>query len=96
MHWLSHFLGLDNLSGPYYGFWSGFGSDLSELAIAGGLYGVLRKYNCHVRRCWRSGRHPVEGTTFTVCRHHHPEGKPTAADIRARWHLYCGSRPGKG
>ena len=96
MHWLSHFLGLDNLSGPYYGFWSGFGSDLSELAIAGGLIGVLRKHNCHVRWCWRVGRHPVEGTPFVVCRRHHPDGPVTAKDIRERHHLYLGSRPGKG
>ena len=97
-HWLAYMTGSENSSGapPNYNFWSGFGSDLSELALAGGLLGMVRKYNCHAKWCWRIGRHPVEGTAFVVCRRHHPEGKPTAADIRARWHLYVGGRPGKG
>ena len=97
-HWLAYVTGSENTSGapPNYNFWSGFGSDLSEIAIAGALFGVVRKYNCHVKRCWRIGRHPVDGTTFVVCRRHHPEDKPTAAEIRARWHIYVGSRPGKG
>ena len=96
MYWLSHFLGLDNLSGPYYGFWSGVGSDLAEVTLVGAMLTLVRKYNCHVKWCWRVGRHPVEGTTYTVCRRHHPEGKPTAADIQAKWHLYIGHKPGKG
>lgn len=69
MHWLSHVLGLDNLSGPWYGFWSGIGGDLSIMATPVVL---LRKHNCHTPRCWRIGRHPIEGTPYVVCRKHHP------------------------
>lgn len=96
MHWLAHFLGTDNLSGAYYGFWSGFGSDLGEFAIAGALLGVLRRYNCEVHGCWRLGRHAVEGTGHRVCRRHNPEGRVTAEHVRERYHLYLGGKPGKG
>lgn len=81
MSWLVHVLGLDNLSGPWYGFWSGAGSDLGELAIVGGLIGLLRKHNCHVHGCPRIGRHKIAGTDWVVCRRHHPDDAPSAADV---------------
>ena len=46
-HWLAVHTGTVNEAGPYYGFWSGFGSDLGELALIGAVYGMLRKHNCH-------------------------------------------------
>lgn len=68
-HWFLHVTGADNVSGTWYGFWSGFGGCL-------GLFGAalvyLRHRNCHARWCWRLGRHPVDGTNWVVCRHHHP------------------------
>jgi len=77
MHWLYHFLGLDNLSGSYYGFWSGVGSDLTELAIVGGLISMVRKNNCHHRWCPYIGHHeysdPATGLTYKLCRLHHPD-----------------------
>jgi hypothetical protein len=60
--WL-HVLGLDNLSGRWYGFWSGIGSDLGEFAIVGALYHHL---NCHEEGCWRIARHGLGGR----CRRH--------------------------
>ena len=86
--WLYWHLGI-NGSGPYYGFWSGFGSDLAEFAIVGGiatgLYTFLRKHNCHTTGCWRVGlRHTAAGDI--VCHRHHPEGRLTHADIIARHH----------
>lgn len=87
MHWLSHALGLDNLSGPYYGFWSGSGSDITELALLGGLVNLARRHNCHQRRCMRVGHHPWKepqtGLTHMLCRKHHPDhpGK-RARDLR--------------
>jgi len=80
MHWLSHFLGLDNLSGPFYGWWSGAGSDLGEVAIVGALLATVRRHNCQVRRCWRIGRHITNGG-HVVCAKHHPDGAPTAEDV---------------
>lgn len=74
MHWLSHFFGLDDLSGSYYGFWSGVGSDIAELTLAGALIEQVRRRNCHVRHCWRPGHFDVstDGTSYKVCRRHHP------------------------
>jgi hypothetical protein len=101
MNWwltVAHFFGTRNNDGNSSGylFWSGVGSDLSELAMIGFLYAFLRKHNCHSRGCWRIGRHPVEGTGFVVCRKHHPDGRPDAEEIRRRYHLYLGARPGQG
>lgn len=97
-HSVAHFFGFDpgQGNGSFYLFWSGAGSDIAELSILGWIYITLRRYNCHAAGCWRIGRHPVEGTTYTVCRKHHPEGKPAADLIRHRYHLYLGDRPGRG
>jgi hypothetical protein len=72
LHWLAIHLGTENEPGVYYGFWSGFGSDVSEFAIILAAIGLFRKHNCHVRGCWRIARHPIEGTPYVVCRKHHP------------------------
>jgi len=34
-HWFQVHTGIVNEPGPYYGFWSGFGSDLEEFGILG-------------------------------------------------------------
>lgn len=78
------FFGIRNESGTGYAFWSGVGSDIGELAIVGALWSLVRQKNCHTHGCWRIGKHPVEGTPFTVCKHHHPgipDGDITAAHI---------------
>ena len=48
-------------------------------ALAAG-YALLRKHNCHVKGCWRIGRHPVDGTHFITCLHHHPRDAPPTHD----------------
>ena len=81
MHWLLHWLavhtGTVNEPGPYYGFWSGFGSDLAEIgaavAFSAGLIVSYRHKNCHVHHCWRIGRHPAAGGQYVTCRKHHPD-----------------------
>lgn len=83
MHWLAHVLGLDSASGGWYLGWSGFGSDITELAIVGALLAAWHRVNCHVKGCWRVGRQHVEGSTFVVCRRHHPLPAPTHAHILA-------------
>ena len=83
--WLAHWLGLDNGSGPIYLWWSGVFSALPSFGVAGLLYGLFRKHNCHVRWCPRVGHHLVEGTEWVVCRRHHPDlpnKAPTAVDVR--------------
>lgn len=80
MHALLHLLGVDDLTGAWYGFWSGIAGDLSILAAP---LVLLRKHNCHVRGCPRLGRHQVDGTTWLVCRRHHPDDHPTASAVAA-------------
>jgi hypothetical protein len=68
-HWLAIHTGTVNEPGPYYAFWSGFGSDLTEFGVIGaigtGVYQVVKKYNCHQPGCWRVGNHPAAGGRFT-------------------------------
>jgi hypothetical protein len=77
-HWFALHTGTLH-GGPdlYYNFWSGFGSDLGEAtlisAVCVGVYTGVRKVNCHTKGCWRIGHHPLEGTPYILCRHHHPD-----------------------
>lgn len=80
-----HFFGLDNAAGPWYLFWSGIGSDLSEITLVAGLYAIYRRHVCEVRWCWRVGR---AGTAagHCVCRRHHPDlpnRAPTPGQVAA-------------
>ena len=89
LHWLAVHTGTVNEAGPYYGFWSGFGSDIGEVTIIGGMVAVYRKHTCHEPWCWRIGRHPVEGTPFQACRRHHPALKnerPKRGHMTVAWH----------
>jgi hypothetical protein len=80
-HWLAVHTGTVNEAGPFYGFFSGFGSDLGELTLIGGMLAVYRKHNCHVRHCPRIGKHQVDGTPYVVCFRHSPHGIPTHEDV---------------
>lgn len=78
-HWMAIHTGtIYSSNNPaYYNFWSGFGSDLGEATLIGavgvGVYTVVRRANCHAKRCWRIGHYPLEGTPYHLCTHHHPE-----------------------
>ena len=91
-HWLQVHTGTINESGAYYGFWSGFGSDLTEFGILGaigaGIYQLVRKYNCHEPGCWRIGQHPAAGGQFLLCYRHHPDyrGKKPTHELIERLH----------
>lgn len=73
-HWIFHVAGVDNLSGPWYGFWSGLGSDISEFALVGGGIALARAHTCHVQGCWRWGKHPAG--IYKFCAKHHPDIPP--------------------
>ena len=91
-HWLQVHTGTVNEPGPYYGFWSGFGSDLTEFAIIGtiatAVYQLVKKYNCHYPGCWRVGNHPAAGGQFSLCYRHHPDyqGKKPTFELIQRLH----------
>lgn len=89
--WLLHVAGIDDVSGRWYAFYSGIGSDFGELVAAvaflAGVWLAYRKTNCHVRWCWRVGRFAVESTPYVVCHRHHPTGAPTGEHV-LRLHLH--------
>jgi hypothetical protein len=91
-YWLQVHTGTINESGPYYGFWSGFGSDLEEFGILGaigaGIYQIIKKYNCHEPGCWRIGQHPAAGGQFLLCYRHHPDyvGRKPTHELIQRLH----------
>jgi hypothetical protein len=91
-HWLAVHTGTVNEPGPNYGFWSGFGSDLTEFGIIGvistGIYQLVKRYNCHEPGCWRVGTHPAAGGQFTLCYRHHPDfqGQKPTHEMIARLH----------
>ena len=91
-HWLQVHTGIINESGPYYGFWSGFGSDIEEFGILGAIgaavYQLVKKYNCHEPGCWRIGNHPAAGGQFVLCYRHHPDyrGKKPTHELIERLH----------
>lgn len=80
--WFLHSTGSDDTTDTEYGFFSGAGSDLTELAIVGGLITIVRKHNCEVHGCWRLGRH-LTSAGHAVCRPHHPDDHLTVTDITA-------------
>lgn len=84
LHWLAIHIGAENESGVYYGFWSGFGSDLGEVAIVTGIVSLYRHHNCHVKGCPRLAKYEVLGTPYKVCLKHHPaiDEKPTAEVVK--------------
>jgi hypothetical protein len=63
-----------------YNFISG---PLADITLLGGAYAILRRHNCHANRCMRVGLHPVPGTSYIVCKKHHPHSPPTAEQIQA-------------
>jgi hypothetical protein len=91
-HWLGVHTGTINEPGPYYGFWSGFGSDIAEFGVLGaigtGVYQLVKKYNCHEPGCWRIGNHPAAGGQFMLCYRHHPDyrGRKPTRELIERLH----------
>lgn len=92
-HWLAIHTGTcpvegscNSGTGPYYGYWSGFGSVwpwsfLGLSGVAGVLAVTARRHNCHEPGCWRIGRVHVDDKGTLSCFHHHPEGKPQKGHI---------------
>lgn len=70
LHFLEHVLGLDDPSGNFYLFWSGFFGDVTIFAAAIGFY--FHRV-CHDDGCHKWGRHTVNGSPY--CKQHKPEGE---------------------
>jgi len=90
--WIEIHTGTVNEPGPYYGFFSGFGSDLGEYAIVVGVehtaYMNWKHLNCHDPHCLWIGRYPDASGQFRYCHRHHPDfgGKPPTREHMYRVH----------
>lgn len=86
-NWFEHATGMNNVSGPEYGFYSGFGSDISEIfqlaIVCITSASLLHHNNCHVHGCWRIS-HKKTAAGDAVCRRHNPEPRLTHLDIVKR------------
>jgi len=89
LHWLAVHTGTVDEAGPYYGFWSGFGSDLGEVTLLAAVLGLWHRHNCHDKGCWRIGRHVVDGTPW--CNRHHQAARAVVAGAQVR--AGAGSNP---
>lgn len=72
--WWAQFLHPGQLRTPCggYWFWSGLGSDISEVTLIGMAVALLRHRNCHAKGCWRLGHiDPEHG--HPACRRHHSQ-----------------------
>ena len=69
---LSQLTGTSSSASRSYNFWSGFGSDLGELAIFGGLVQIYRRHKCATcPRVALKGEHGhVKGTHYYTCHKH--------------------------
>lgn len=87
MHWLSHWLGLDNVAGAVYAWWSGSGSVvlpwlLNALTFAGLFWW---HHQCSVHGCWWYARRTTAAGE-KACWLHHPNRKRTVEDVHAAHH----------
>jgi hypothetical protein len=76
-----------------YNFWSGIGSDISEITlvsiVVGGIIHAIRTYRkhteCHEERCSRHGKYVIEGGV-RCCDVHHPALDERPHNGRGRVH----------
>lgn len=67
------YLGIDDTAGPWYGFWSGFGSDIQEFGIFGLLWLMWKRHQCHELHCFRIAHHELtkdNGHKTVYCHKH--------------------------
>jgi hypothetical protein len=95
--WIEIHTGTVNEVGPYYGFWSGFGSDLGEYGLLTSMFTssalLWRHHTCH--RHWWCWRHPLfalHGSPYLVCANHHPDDQLTAGQA-VEQHVRLTRRP---
>lgn len=87
IHWLSTAFStyaLHPLHNNGYQWWSGAGSDLSEVTLLIAITALLRRHNCHQHGCWRLSWHAHPEHGHPVCRKHFPNehipGHPAGKD----------------
>jgi hypothetical protein len=68
-HFLYHIFGLSG-TGPLNAFYQGIGGDLSELSIVAAMAILIRKHQCHQKRCLRFGHYKQDDIGTIKCRKH--------------------------
>lgn len=84
---LLHFLGWDGQTSDNYAAWSGSVPAIETgLGMSTLITGMWRHVNCHEPRCWRAGKHKVDGTPW--CTRHQENARAavvaTLADVVTR------------
>jgi hypothetical protein len=82
LHWLAVHTGTVNETGPFYGFYSGFGSILlPPLITLAGIAAVFWwHHQCHARGCyWYARRTTAAGDP--LCWRHHPHPQRTVEEL---------------
>lgn len=77
-HWLGWRFALGDWPVPAGTGWpyqleSGFIPALTVLSLLGAIGGTYHLHNCHSARCWRLGKHKINGTPW--CSRHEDEGR---------------------
>lgn len=88
VQWFLHFAGLDDGSGAWYLFWSGFigaVEGVAGLAVLGGLLHLAMEHNCQVKGCWRFGFRKTDAGHH-ACKKHHPNGGNMTVEELHRHH----------
>lgn len=71
--------------GAWYGFWSGFGGSVPDIALITGATAWYVNHTCHDHpMCLRWGKYEAAGGLFKLCRRHHPDlggERPDSATI---------------
>lgn len=73
-YWIEVHTGTVNESGPYYGFFSGFGSDIGEVTVITGVALLIWHMNCHTPGCKRLTRQTTPDG-YKLCRKCLPKSK---------------------
>lgn len=91
--WCQHFFGFANGdgNGSHYLFFSGSGSDLTELTIIVAGVHIYYRFTCHEPMCFWPG-HLMADRHTRSCWHHHPEGRPQRGHVRRRYEQHQVSR----
>lgn len=71
LHWLLHAIEWTWNTNPNGGY-NPFSGPIPDVTLLGGIWLFYRKHNCHVQRCWRIAKHPIDGTPYVTCKKHHP------------------------
>jgi hypothetical protein len=82
-HWLAWRFGTGTWPVPQGTGWpyqleSGFVPALTVLTLLGALTSMWHLHNCHSDRCWRLGKHKINGTPW--CSKHEDEGRRYQAE----------------